>query len=137
MNPVTAILGLVDTVVSRIWPDKTEQEKEQFTLAIQQELDKTQLLTGQMSTNAAEGASGNMFVAGWRPAVGWICALAFGWMYFVQPMFLFAVAATGHPVPSLPHLDIGEMMPILLGMLGLGGLRTYEKVNGITNKSAE
>ncbi len=89
----------------------------------------TQLATAQAETNKIEAASGNLFVSGWRPAVGWICALAVGFKFIGGPMLFMIGQAIGHPV-ELPRIDTEELWPLLLGMLGLGAFRTVEKVKG-------
>lgn len=86
----------------------------------------------QLQVNLAEAQSKSLFVAGWRPFVGWVCGSAFAWCFVVQPLLTFALVAGGHPL-QLPALDLSQMMPVLLGMLGLGALRTYEKVQGTPN----
>ena len=87
----------------------------------------------QMQVNAAEAASPSLFVAGWRPAVGWCCTIAMAWSYIVQPVAVFTLAQFNVLV-ALPTLDLSTMMPVLLGMLGMGGLRTYEKTKGVAAK---
>jgi len=87
----------------------------------------------QMQVNAAEAASPSLFVAGWRPAVGWCCTIAMAWSYIVQPVAVFTLAQFDALV-TLPTLDLSTMMPVLLGMLGMGGLRTYEKTKGVAVK---
>jgi hypothetical protein len=82
------------------------------------------LLTGQMDINKVEAASTNLFIAGWRPALGWTCAAIFAYNYIIAPLLMLI------PGVMLPALDFGAIMPVLLGMLGLGGLRSYEKVKG-------
>jgi hypothetical protein len=92
----------------------------------------------QMEVNAVEAASRSLFVAGWRPAVGWTCVSAFALTFVVLPVVqsaaIYYTAYTGEnlDLSALPELSMSEMMPVLLGMLGLGGLRTYEKRNGVT-----
>lgn len=80
----------------------------------------------QAETNTAEASSTSMFIAGWRPFIGWICGAAFAWVYVLQPVLTFIFAASHHPV-SLPSVDFSTMSTVLMGMLGLGALRTYEK----------
>ena len=80
----------------------------------------------QSEVNAEEAKSTNLFIAGWRPAVGWCCAAAFGWVYLLQPMLTFGLAVIHRPV-VLPALDFSQMSTVLMGMLGLAGLRSYEK----------
>ena len=87
----------------------------------------------QNKINEVEAQSSSLFVAGWRPCVGWVCCAALSWTYILQPIAAFALAQFGY-LTALPRLDMGEMMPILLGMLGLGGLRSWEKTKGVAAK---
>lgn len=123
LDPITAGVDLVKTVVDKIWPDKSEQERAQLAAALQ-------LVQGQLDINRAEAASPSVFVAGWRPAIGWICGAAFAWNWVGLPVANFAAAWLAHPM-SLSPADMSEMLPVLTGMLGLGGLRTFEKVKGV------
>jgi hypothetical protein len=123
IDPVTAGIDLVNTVVKTIWPDKTAQEQAQLAASLA-------LIQGQMSINQAEAQSSSPFTSGWRPFIGWVCGCACAWNWLVLPSLKFAFAAFGHPV-SLSPADLSEMWPLLMGMLGLGGLRTYEKVKGV------
>jgi len=134
MDPITAISGLVSTIVSRIWPDKTQSDREAFMFELTKELNQTQLLTKQDDINVQEAANPNLFVSGWRPMIGWICGAAFLWQYVVEPMVTYGCAITGHPVPTLPVINSGDMMTVLLGLLGLGGMRSWEKINNVQNK---
>ncbi len=81
----------------------------------------------QADINIEEAKSTNWFIAGWRPFIGWTCGVAFAWSFVVQPILIFILFVLGRPIPSLPVIAVGEMMPVLTGMLGLAGLRTYEK----------
>jgi len=123
LDPLSAGLDLVNTAISRIWPDKTEQEKQQLAAAVM-------IVQGQLDINKVEAANPSVFVSGWRPGVGWVCVAACGWNWIGLPVAKLALDISGHPI-SLSPADISEMMPILLGMLGLGGLRTVEKVKGV------
>ena len=126
LDPITAGMDLAGTVINKIWPDKTEQEKQQLAAAVS-------LVQGQLAINANEANNPSVFVSGWRPAIGWICGAACAWNWIGLPIAKLGLALYGHPIELNPA-DIGEMMPILLGMLGLGGLRTMEKVNGVAAK---
>jgi len=88
---------------------------------------ETDLAKGQMAINQAEATNQNIFVSGWRPAVGWVCVLTIAFKYVGGPLLYVLTQVVGHPV-TLPVIDSGELWPVLMGMLGLGGLRTYEKV---------
>ena len=82
--------------------------------------------------NKAEAASGSLFKGGWRPFVGWICGIALLYHFILTPLILFAVGLSGATIPPLPEFDMSSLMTVLMGMLGLGGLRTYEKQKGLT-----
>ncbi len=88
--------------------------------------------TSQVQVNQAEAGNQSLFVAGWRPGIGWVCAAAFGYAYILQPFGAFAAALAGYH-GQLPQVDISGMMPVLLGLLGLGGMRTLEKVKGVSS----
>ena len=91
-----------------------------------------QALLAQLEINKAEAASGSLFKGGWRPAVGWICAIAFGYHFVLQPLLVFVLTASGVDLPDLPKFDMGTLLTVLGGMLGIGGLRTVEKAKGLT-----
>ena len=91
----------------------------------------------QIAVNMQEAKSENVFISGWRPAVGWTCTAAFAYAFVLQPFAAFIALVSGMDpalLAALPDLDIGSMMPVLLGMLGLGAMRTYEKKSN-TNKN--
>lgn len=87
----------------------------------------------QTQINAVEAANANVFVSGWRPAIGWTCAAAFAYKFVLQPFLIFTLVACGShiEIKSLPTLDWTEMSTVLLGLLGLGGMRSFEKVKGV------
>ena len=92
-----------------------------------------QLNQGQLDVNKAEAGSTKLFVSGWRPFVGWVCGSACAWNWIGLPIANFAAAIAHHPLNMAPA-DLTQMLPLLLGMLGMGGLRTYEKLNGVAAK---
>lgn len=123
LDPISAGLDLANTVVSRIWPDKTAEEQQQLAAVLT-------MVQGQMQINQAEAGNASTFVAGWRPFIGWVCGLACAWNWMGLPVAKVALDYFGHPIAMSPA-DLSEMMPVLMGMLGLGGLRTFEKVQGV------
>ena len=91
------------------------------------ELDPNQILELQTKINEVEAQHRSMFVAGWRPSVGWVCSLAFAY-HFIG----FPIIRTIYPDVDFPELDTEPLFTVLMGMLGLGGLRTFEKIKGKT-----
>ena len=125
------LLPVVGDVLDRFFPNKEEKERaaREIEAKLAEHLAKIDI--AQLEVNKQEAAHRSLFVAGWRPFVGWTCGLALFYTYVAQPMATFVMAQTGDLV-QLPQLDLSTMMPVLLGMLGLGGLRTYEKFKGVS-----
>ena len=101
---------------------KSEREAELETLRLALSADQS-----QMNINAQEAAHPDLFVSGWRPFIGWVCGVAFCYHFVLQPLLAFIISNSGHQV-VLPVFDMEELSTVLMGMLGLGGLRTIEKV---------
>lgn len=121
---VGSVADLATTVIGKIWPDKSEQEKQEManTFAI---------IQGQLQVNQAEAAHPSIFVAGWRPSIGWVCSLALLYQFVLRPLVEFALLAAGHPIANMPGID-NNLWELLAGMLGLGGLRTFEKAKKVS-----
>jgi hypothetical protein len=134
---IAAVLPLLGPLVERIVgliPDPQAQAKAKAE-AMQQIMEfAARADAAQLAVNKAEAESGNLFVAGWRPFVGWVCAAGCAWNWIGLPLGLFIAAALGSPLTVSP-LDLTEMLPLLLGMLGMGGLRTFEKVQGVSREA--
>lgn len=125
-----AVADLANGVISRIWPDASEAEKGKLTLALAQLNAELESRKGQTEVNAVEAANPNAFVSSWRPAVGWICASALGYQYVIYPILLWAVAF--YPNLNAPKPVVSEiLMELLFGMLGMAGLRSWEKGKGV------
>ena len=129
LTGIGAVANVVSGVMDRFWPKQmTEAEKASANLAILEALKASDL--AQIEVNKAEAAHASWFVAGWRPAVGWTCAAAFAYTFVVQPFMYSMLGLFGVKVP-LPILDMGALMTVLLGMLGMGGMRSWEKSKGV------
>lgn len=124
LTGIGSVADLANTVVSRIWPDKTEQEKAQLSAALA-------LVQGQLDINRAEAASPSVFTSGWRPFIGWVCGMACAWNWIGLKLALFFYAAVLHQTLDLQPANLTEMWPVLIGMLGLGSLRSVDKFNGV------
>jgi hypothetical protein len=134
---IGSVLDIGGKIIDRLWPDPAQRDAAKLELFKAQqagefkEVDQAfELAKAQIGVNAAEAASPDMFVAGWRPFIGWVCGVGCAWNWVGLPLAVFALAVVGHPVALRPA-DLSEMMPLLLGMLGIGGLRTVEKLRGV------
>lgn len=128
--PLGALFELGSTIIDRIWPDPTEANKAKLELMKLQQTGELQQIAGQLQINQAEAQNPNIFVAGWRPFIGWVCGAALAYQYIGRPMIAWGFAIAGHPVPPMPELD-DTLWELLFGMLGLGALRTVEKVKRV------
>ena len=131
------ILPAVIPLLDKILPDPAQKEAAKLKvleLAQAGELAALnadmQLALGQMEINKAE-ASTDLFRGGWRPAVGWTCVAGLVYQFLLMPILPWVVQLSGGSVPPLPAIDNETLMVLLTGMLGLGGLRSFEKVKGI------
>ncbi len=120
---IAPIAGLLDKFVE----DKDQRNALAHDIATMSEKLIAQQNLAQMEVNKAE-AAGNWFQSGWRPATGWVCVLGMAGNFIVTPFANFALGLAGMDI-TIPLVPLDTMMPVLLGMLGLGGLRTYERVH--------
>jgi len=132
MNPLllAPLLDFGKEIIGRFFPDKEEARKaeaEFLKMAMDGELKQ---VIGQLQINAAEAAHPSIWVAGWRPYYGWVGGTGFGYAVLLQPLLAWYSTIKGWPVP--PVLDVELLMVVAGGMLGIGGMRTYEKKQGIT-----
>lgn len=132
-DPISAALDLGSKIIERLWPNADEANKAKLELFKLQQAGELAEITAQLKVNEIEAANPSMFVSGWRPAVGWICASALAMQFVAAPIGTWVAALAGHPV-VFPNLDMGTLLTLLGGMLGLGGLRTFEKVNGVARQ---
>ena len=127
-----ALIGPVTGLLDKFVEDKDQKARLAHEIATMAERHAHQLAQGQIEINKQEASHRSMFVAGWRPFIGWSCGVALAWHFVLQPVVVFAVAYLGVDIPALPTFDMDSLMTVLLGMLGLGGLRTFEKTKGLT-----
>ena len=136
MDPITILLGIGSKVIDKIWPDPVQRDAAKLELLKLQQSGElaqlsaeTNLMIEQIKVNQEEAKHTSVFVSGWRPGVGWVCVAACGWNWIGLPIVKLGLEIYGHPI-NLSPADLTEMLPVLMGMLGLGGLRTIEKLNG-------
>lgn len=130
LDPVSALLDVGGKVIDRLWPDPVQAATAKLELIKLQQSGELAAMAGQLDINKVEAASASVFVSGWRPFIGWVCGAACAWNWIGLKIALFAAAYFGHPLALTPA-DLSEMTPVLMGMLGIGGLRTIEKLNGV------
>ncbi len=127
-----ALIGPVSSLLDKFIEDKDAKNAMAHEIATMAEKAAHEAAMAQVKVNAAEAGHRSVFVAGWRPFVGWVCAIALAYHFVLHPVILFVVGFAGLTIPVLPEFDMDSLMTVLLGMLGLGGLRTYEKSKGLT-----
>ena len=137
MGALALLLPFASDLLKKLFPDPQAQADAQIKLmqlAASGELAQLQSVTelskAQNEVNKVEAASASLLVAGWRPAVGWVCAAAFGFKFIGGPLLVMAASVANVDV-TLPAIDSDDLMPVLLGMLGLGAMRTLEKTKGV------
>ena len=131
-DPITAVISFGNTLIDRLLPDKAANDaaKAQYATLIAQGTFANAI--AQLQVDQAEASNQNVFVAGWRPFVGWVCGLAFAYSFILQPAAQ-AIATLCHSsfdVSKLPTLNGSDLSTILFGMLGLGAMRSWDKANG-------
>lgn len=127
-----ALIGPVTGLLDKFIEDKDQKNALAHEIATMSERHAQEIAMAQIEVNKAEAQSSSVFKGGWRPFIGWVCGFAFAYHFIIQPVLIFGVGVAGIQLPALPEFDMSQMMPVLLGMLGLGGLRTFEKQKGIT-----
>jgi hypothetical protein len=129
---LTALIGPVSKLVGKFIEDKDIKNKLSHDLATLAQRHAQELAKSQIEVNKMEAQSRHWFVASWRPFIGWTCGIALMWHFVLSQFILFFATMFGYTLPALPDFDMGSLMTVLMGMLGLGGLRTFEKYKGMT-----
>jgi len=129
LTMLSALIGPVSAILDKAIPDKDLKEKLAHEIATMAERHTHEQVKAQLEINKTEAAHKNLFVAGWRPACGWICVLGMAGNFLVIPFANMVLELLKTDV-YVPMIDLSTMLPVLMGMLGLGGLRTLEKVQG-------
>jgi hypothetical protein len=128
MIGLDALLGIGGKLIDKLIPDPAAQDAARLELLKLQQSGELAAMTAQTEINKVEASNPSVFVSGWRPAIGWVCALAMGYQYLARP-FMTAF----YPALTFPGLD-DNLWQLMMGMLGLGGLRTFEKTQGVASK---
>ena len=131
MNPLDLLSGLTPIVskVLDLIPDPNAKARAEAEMQAELLKYAAEQSAQQSEVNKVEAANSNVFVAGWRPAIGWTCAMAFMFMYVVAPLATWMAAFFNHIVP-IPQFDTNALMSLTTGMLGLGAMRSFDKKQG-------
>jgi len=141
LDPVSAVLDIGGKLIDRLWPDPTQRDaaklemlKMQQSGELAQLTAETELAKGQLKINEVEAASGSLFVSGGRPFVMWVCGGALAYATILEPIARFLATVLYHYSGAFPVIDTTLTLQILLGLLGLGGMRSWEKGKGVASK---
>lgn len=129
---IQALIGPVTGLLDKFVEDKDQKNALAHEIATLAEKQAHQAQLAQIEVNKEEAKSRSIFVAGWRPFIGWTCGVALAYHFVLAPIIIFGATVFGVQIPELPVFDMDSLMTVLLGMLGLGGLRTFEKSKGLT-----
>ena len=132
MSLISSLIGPVTGILDKVIPDSDMKAKLAHEIATMSDNHAQQALLSQLEINKAEAASGSLFKSGWRPFIGWTSGVAFAYHFVLQPLLVFVLTASGVDLPDLPEFDMSALLTVLGGMLGIGGLRSYEKTKGLT-----
>ena len=134
MAPLLAALPIVGEVITKLVdriPDPAARERAKMEAEATLLAASIEEMRGQVSINIEEAKNANVFVAGWRPAIGWSCALAFAFLYVIGPIVTWVASWYGVTI-TLPQFNSADLMSLTFGMLGIAGFRTFEKVKGVS-----
>lgn len=140
---ISSIIDLITTGIDKIFPDAGEEKKNELAKFLTEKETELKKIVGQLEINKEEAKSTNLFVAGWRPAVGWICALGLAYNFLIYPFLvwswslLWACGWIDKGLQYPPELNLGTLVTILGGILGLGTLRTAEKVKKVSRETLD
>ena len=129
-DPVSAGFDVAGKLIDRFLPDPTQ--KAAAAANLEQMRSGYEMAANQMQADVdkVEAASPNLFIAGWRPAVGWVCVIGLLSQFIIRPLFTFVAGLVHHPM-EYPSLDMGTLMVLLTGMLGISTQRTIEKLSNV------
>jgi len=130
LNLIDRLINPISTLLDKVIPDKDLKEKLAHDIATMAERHSHDIIKAQIEVNKTEAAHKSLFVSGWRPAVGWTCCLGLAGNFLIIPFSNFVMALAGSDI-VIPLIDVSTMMPVLMGMLGLGTMRTVEKINNV------
>ena len=133
MSIVNALIGPVSGLLDKFIPDADERAKLAHEIATMGSKHAQEAMLAQLEINKAEAQTGSIFIGGWRPAAAWVCVFGMAMNYIITPLANFGLGLAGSEI-NLPLIDTSTMMPVLLGMLGLAGARSVEKIQKVSKE---
>lgn len=130
---ITALIPALGTLVDRLIPDRAAAERAKADMEAALVKASNEAALAQVEVNKIEAGHSSVFVAGWRPFIGWVCGAALAWAFIVGPVLAWSLAVLGIR-ESLPPIMTDNLFELVLAMLGLGGLRTFEKMRGVARQ---
>jgi len=127
---VTALLPALGTLIDRLIPDRAAAEKAKAEMEAELIRASNEAALAQVEVNKIEAGHSSVFVAGWRPSIGWVCAAGLAWAFVLAPIASWALVVLGIRA-ELPAIHTDYLLELVLAMLGIGGLRTFEKLRGV------
>lgn len=134
MDPITIALGIGNKLIDHFFPDANQAAAAKLELLKMQQSGDLAVMTGQLEINKIEASSTSLFVAGWRPFVGWVCGISLTYAAIVEPVARFLATVVFKYAGAFPVIDTTLTLQILLGLLGLAGMRSWEKEKGVASK---
>ena len=132
MSLLNSLIAPATQILDKFVEDKDQKAELAHELATMADRLAHEQQLAQISVNKAEAVSGSLFKGGWRPFVGWVCGVAFFYHFVLQPIIIFVLTVAGVDIPDLPKFEMNTLLTVLGGLLGIGGLRSYEKTKGLT-----
>ena len=129
-DAITAGSNLITTIVNKFAPDATTVEHDKMTQALTEMQNQYSLLLSQVDVNKTEAASSSLFVSGWRPFIGWICGISLAYASVIEPIIRFVATVIFKYIGIFPVINTEITLQVLIGILGLGAYRSYDKLKG-------
>jgi hypothetical protein len=130
---IPALLPALGTLIDRLIPDKAEAERARLDMEAALVNAANEAALAQVEVNKIEAGHSSVFVAGWRPSIGWVCAAGLAWAFVLAPVASWALMVSGVKA-ELPDIQTDYLLELVIAMLGMGGLRTFEKMRGVARQ---
>lgn len=134
MDPITILLSVGNKLIDHFFPDANQAAAAKLELLKMQQNGDLQVMASQMEINKIEAGSSNIFVSGWRPFIGWVCGISLTYAAIIEPVSRFLAKVAFNYLGEFPVIDTTLTLQILLGLLGLAGMRSWEKKEGVASK---